>query len=308
MKIIFFGTPEYTLPVLKKLSSIGYKPTAIYAEPDKPVGRDKKITPPATKTFGLENGIPVFQPASLKTEEAFAEFKALAPDICVVAAYNKIIPARWLEAPKFGFINVHPSLLPAYRGPSPIKTPIMNGDKTTGVSIMLIDEQVDHGPILSQKQYEIKDEATSVEVEKDLWEIGADLLALTLPEYIAGHAVPRPQEHEKATFTKKFSRQDGRIDWNKTADEIRNLSRALNPEPGTWTAWNNLTLNIFPAPKTDDSISLPPGTVLKVGKEIAVACGKGAIILGHIQLAGKKAATARDFVNGHPNFVGSVLT
>ena len=265
LKILFFGTPEFAMPVLETLVKNGYN-------------------------------VSHFQSKSLKNEQTFKAFKLLNPDLCVVAAYGKILPSRYLEVPK-------------YRGPSPIQTAILNGDKKTGVSIMVVDEEVDHGPILAQREFLISNFQFSNhdELAKKLFELGAKLLIETLPKYIRGEIRSVKQDHGQATFTKMFSREDGRINWSESCDKIYNQIKALNPEPGTWTTWKGKILNIH-----DGIPSLGPplsifNVVTKIDGNIAVATKKCYLILKSIQLEGKRETNAKSFVNGHPDFIGSVL-
>src|SRR3989344_7375138 len=234
LNIVFFGTPDFAMPVLDALIKNGYN-------------------------------VSHFQTKSLKDEQTFEDFKFLNPDLCVVAAYGKILPARYLDVPKYSFLNIHPSLLPKYRGPSPVQTAILNGDPVveisdaysinkpkshygasteTGVTIMLMDELVDHGPILAQKTYNLQPTTYNLQASKELFELGAELLVKTLPGYINGELKPKEQDHSQATFTKMFTREDGRINWDDPAQKIYNRIRALNPEPGTWTTWKGKVINI----------------------------------------------------------------
>jgi len=277
-KIVFFGTPDFAMPVLESLTQAGYI-------------------------------VSHFKSKSPKDDAVFDEFKKLNPDLCVVAAYGKILPARYLDVPKYGFLNVHPSLLPKYRGPSPIQTTILNGDKKTGVSIMMIDAEVDHGPILTQQEFPIPEFRFSNhdELAKELFELGAKLLIETLPKYIAGKLKPKEQDHSQATFTKMFKREDGRINWSESGEKIYAQIRALNPEPGTWTTWKSKVINIYNI--TTFSVVSPqaPGTIKKIDNKIAVATSKGYLDLITVQLEGGKKMDAKSFVNGHPDFVDSQL-
>ena len=240
------------------------------------------------------------------------------PGLCIVAAYGKIIPEKYLQIPKHGFLNIHPSLLPKYRGPSPVQAAIINGDVETGVSIMLLDKQMDHGPVLKNSKYQVSDSKFFTEINNEIWEIGAALLIRVLPDWIAEYIKPTPQDESQATYCKLLARQDGRIDWNKTAEEIHNQIRALNPEPGVWTTWpsfakasegkKNKILNIKIAhPMTSRVDKLKPGTVIKLDNDIAVATKKCYLILKQVQLEGGKEMDAESFLNGHPDFLGSVL-
>ncbi len=289
INIVFFGTPEFAVaPVLGALIKNGYN-----------VSR--------------------FQPHSLKDERVFEEFKESNPDLCIVAAYGKILPARYLDIPKYGFINVHPSLLPKYRGPSPIQTVILNGDQETGVTLLMVDAKVDHGAILASSKYQIPEDKYFTETAKELFELGAKLLIEILPKYINGEIEPKEQDHSQATFTKMFKREDGKINWHDPAQEIYNRIRALNPEPGTWTTWHPSTssgqadkvINISDvttfkvvSPQGGD---LVPGTVKKVDNKVVVATSSGYLELISIQLEGGKKMDAKSFINGHPNFLNSQL-
>lgn len=309
IKIIFFGTPEFAVPAFRFLIENGYRIIATVTAPDKPAGRARKLTSPPLKTAALERGIVVFQPSSLKNNPEFLEnLRELNPDICVIAAYGKIIPKDYLEIPKYGFVNIHPSLLPKYRGPAPIQTAILNGEKETGVSIMLMDEEIDHGPVINQLKSNISKLKTFKEISQELAELGAKLLIETMPDYISGKIKPQPQNHSAATFTKMFSREDGKINWNKTAEQICSQIRALNPEPGTWTTWRNKIINIGKAEVSDDNQDdSPPGTVKTAGGKIAVKTSELYLLVESLQLEGGKMTDAASFLNGHPNFSGSRL-
>ena len=331
LKLAFFGTSDFAIPTLEILNSdsnSSHSISAVVTQPDKPTGRKAILTPPPTKTWAEKNNITILQPKTLKDDDFFNTFKKLDPDICIVASYGKIIPERYLELPKYGFINIHPSLLPKYRGPSPIQTAIMNGDpapilsadrhsergrnwcrvsKETGITIMLMDKDVDHGPILSSKPYYILHTTYYPQAEKDLAKIGAELLIETLPKYILGELKPVEQDHSKATFTKILSREDGRIDWNKSAEEIYNKIRALNPEPRAWTTWQNKALNIIMGEINNTEAKETASTVIRIENSIAVATKKCYLILKQIQPEGGEEMDAVSFVNGHPSFLNSKL-
>ena len=251
-------------------------------------------------------------PLPLKRDAEFLQkFKELKPDLCVIVAYGKIIPKDYLNLPKYGFVNIHPSLLPKYRGPSPIQSAILNGETETGVSIMLADEEVDHGPILNSNKQQATSNKSYKEIAKELAELGAKLLIETLPGYIGGAIKPKPQNHSEATFTKMFSREDGKISWPQTAEQIYNQIRALYPEPGTWTTWNGRILNIIETELarkgnhcTDD---LPPGKIKIVDNQIAVKTSKCYLVIKSLQLEGGKEMDAKSFLRGHSDFASSQL-
>lgn len=298
LNIVFFGTPDFAMPVLKALLDNECHVSGIFS------GQG------AVSNIAKEYGIKLFQPTSLKKDEqAFEAFKILNPNLCIVAAYGKIIPTRYLEIPKHGFINIHPSLLPKYRGPSPIQTAILNGDKETGVTLMAVDKEMDHGPILKSVKYQIPNTKYNQEISKELFELGAKLLLETLPAYLNKELEPKEQNHKKAVFTKILERKDGKINWKEPARKILNRIRALNPEPGTWTTWEGKTLNIIKAEETITNLdSKPrPGTVVNIQKSIAVKTGTCYLNLLSIQLEGGKTMDAKSFLNGHPDFMSSVL-
>jgi methionyl-tRNA formyltransferase len=307
-KIIFFGTSEFAVPALKSLINFGYKVEMVVTQPEKPLGRARVVVPSPVKKTALELNLLVAEPHNLKEdEEFFNRLKHLNPDLCIIASYGKIIPKQYLDTPKYGFINIHPSLLPKYRGPSPIQTAIINGDKKTGVVIIRIDEKMDHGPILGSIEYQVLSIKGYKEIEEELAAAGAELLIDTLPKYLGGEIKPQEQDDSNATFTKLLTRPDGRIDWHKTAEDIFNQIRALNPEPGTWTTWQDKTMNISEAEILDKKAGEEPGTIVNVDNKIAVATSKCYLILKQIQPEGKKEMDAKAFLNGHPDFLGSVL-
>lgn len=270
-RIVFLGTPAFTVPVLRALAE-RYSVIGVVTAQDKLVGRKKTLTPSPIKVTAQELNIPVI---------ALEQLAELKPDLCIVAAYNKILPADILTVPRFGFLNIHPSLLPAYRGASPVRSAILDGCTETGVSIMLLDAAMDHGPLLAHAIWSIPPDAYALECEEALFHLGADLLLKTLPGYLDGTLAPIPQDHTKATFTKKFTREDGHLDWSQSAQSIHNRIRALSDNPGTWTIWHGTTLNIFKAQVKD------PLSHLEIQE---------------LQIAGGTRQTMHDFMNGHPTF------
>src|SRR3989338_1190670 len=308
VKTAFFGTSEFAVPALKYLIQNGYDIIAVVTQPEKPVGRTMTIMPSPIKKSAIENNILVFEPHNLKNDDNFFKsFKHLNPDLCIVAAYGKIIPYQYLEIPRLGFINIHPSLLPKYRGPSPIQAAILNGDKGTGVAIIKLDEEMDHGAILANHKSQIINYKYYKELESELAEEGAKLLLDILPKYINGEIVLQEQDHSRATFTKILTRHDGKIDWNKSAQEIHNQICALNPEPGVWTTWQGKILNIKNVGVSNDNTKGDISSVVKLQNDVAVVTKKFYLVLREIQLEGGKEMDAKSFVNGHPEFIGSRL-
>lgn len=311
LKIVFFGTPGFVVPIMDILIIHGYQISAIVTQPDKTIGRKKVLNYSPVKTYSQKNNILVLQPNTLTDDSFFEEFLKLRPDIAVVAGYGRIIPEKYLKIAKYGFLCMHPSLLPKYRGPSPIQGAILNGDTETGVSIILIDKEMDHGPILAIEKCKLEPTASLQEAEKKIWGLGAQLLVETIPKYIMGEIKPKEQNHNQATFTKLLTRGDGRIDWSYSVQDIYNQIRALNPNPGAWTTWKGKVINIPTCdvgnPQVAGWTPKVPGTVEKEGDDIVIKAGTGYIVLKSIQLEGGKEMDAKSFVNGHPDFLNSTL-
>lgn len=236
MRIVFFGTSVFAVPALQMLKKQSWAEIiAVVSTPSKPVGRKQEIAPSPVAAEAKRLGLPVLAPEKLKNPEWLETFSKLNPDLVVLASYGKIVPQSTLDIPKHGFINIHPSLLPKYRGASPIEGAILGGDKKTGVTVMKMDAQMDHGPILSQTEIELHGDERARELEAKLAQIGAELLIKTIPSYIHGEILLQEQEHDKATFTKLISREDGRVELNLPAEEIYRRYRAYDPWPGIWT-------------------------------------------------------------------------
>jgi methionyl-tRNA formyltransferase len=262
------------------------------------------------KTLAIERGIPVFQPASLRTDKATqAELAALRPDVVVVAAYGLFLPIEVLELPPFGCLNIHPSLLPRHRGPSPVATAILDGDVETGVSLMKLDEGMDSGPILAQRNAAIGDQENTEELTERLFEMGARLLIETLPDWIDGTITADPQDDSQVTVTSLLERADGEIDWSRPADEIARKVRAFHPWPGTFTTWNGKTLKVIEAhPSNIFPSGAAPGDVVRADDaQPAIVTGNGTLILKRIQMEGRKAVTASEFAQGYQDFISSRL-
>lgn len=246
-KFAFFGTPEFAAIVLEKLIQAGWPPTLIVCNPDRPVGRKKIITPPLTKILAEKYGIKVWQPEKLETD------KLDGAEFAVIASYNKIIPQAMLDSLPAKFIGVHPSLLPKYRGPSPIQSAILNGEKETGVALFLLDEKVDHGPILATRKLEMRNSDFET-LSRQLAELGGDFLVEILPKFLNGEIIPQPQNENDATYTKKFKTEDAYVDLTKDDPIIiERKTRALNPEPGVWTVKDGKRMKILEAELTPDN-------------------------------------------------------
>jgi methionyl-tRNA formyltransferase len=304
MKFIFFGSNRLSAKVLEILIASGFKPSLIVTVPDDILGRHRAMTPPLVKSQYQESGIRIIQPASLKEESAIAEIKICGADFGVVAAYRKMIPLALLESFPNGMLNLHPSLLPKWRGPSPIESAIKNGDKQTGITIMLLDEQMDHGQILVQEKAEIGPDEYFYDLYLRLAELGGQILAKTIPLWLASKITPLPQNHDQATFSKMLDWQDGKIDLNKPVVEIYNQIRALSYEPGTWVELGrDMVLKILKAHPITCRLSLTtkPG-LQELDKQLVLVGGDGrALVLDQVQPQAKKPMTGKEFLNGYRN-------
>ncbi len=272
-KVVFMGTPDFAATILTTIiRSFLFDVCCVITAPDKPVGRKQILTPSAVQI--------VAQRYNIKVGHAMSNFLNIKPDLIVLAAYGQILPKEILDIPKYGCLNVHPSLLPKYRGPSPIQSFILSGDKKTGVTIILMDTKIDHGGIVANLKFEIQNsKITYKELHNKLAELGANLLVETIPRWIKRDAKPKPQDEKRATYTKILTREHGRIDWRKPAQEIERQIRAFDPWPGTYTIYK--------------------GKILKILKAEAV---QNKLIIKQVQLEGKKPMSFEDFLRGHPNF------
>lgn len=319
MEIVFMGTPDFAVPALKVLLEDGYNVAAVVTQPDRPKGRKRLLTPSPVKMEAEKRGIPVLQPVKLKDPSAVEDIARLQPDLIVTAAYGQILPASVLALPQHGCINVHGSLLPLYRGGAPIQRAVMNGDKVTGVTIMYMEKGLDTGDMISKVELPITDADNSGTMFDKLSIAGAELLRQTLPDLLSGKLSPVPQNHNEATYAPNLSREDERIDWNRTSLQIFNQVRGLNPLPGAFTMWNGAVLKIWAcrhpqsAPASGENvrnwIDRPPGTVLEMTDDgMQVRTGDGAVWLTEIQPAGKKAMDAASLLRGGKLAQGTVLS
>jgi len=286
-KIIFIGTSQFAVLPLENLIKKKYNIIKVITAPDKPTGRQQEITPSPIKQIALKYKLPFFQPE--KIAEITLEISKLKPDLIVLAAYGKIIPKDILGIPKFGCLNLHPSLLPKYRGPSPIQTAILNGEPETGITIMLMDEIIDHGPIIGQKNMTIASDENYQTLEKKLSQLAANFLIEILPQYLQNKIKPQPQNEGRTSYTKILTRQDGQIDWQQSAQVIARKIRAFYPWPGAWTDFNGKRIKILKAKAVDKK------------QEATLPTKKGFLFLEIVQPAGKKLMTGQEFFRGHPN-------
>lgn len=311
-RIVFMGTPDFAVYSLRALLDQGYEVVGVVTQPDRPRGRKRVLTAPPVKEVALEHGLPVLQPEKLGVPEAIKEVLALHPDLIVTAAYGQIVPKTILEAPRYGCINVHGSLLPRYRGGAPIHHAIMNGETVTGVTIMYMSEGLDTGDMISKTRVPITETDTAGTVFDKLAVAGAELLINTLPPLINGEIKAEPQDHSQATYARNLSREQERIDWNRSSREIYNQIRGLNPWPVAYTEWEGKVMKIWeadpPVEGEENHGSHPPGTVLDTdGSKITVSTGDGSIRLTVIQPAGKKPMSASDFLRSGKLQAGAKL-
>jgi methionyl-tRNA formyltransferase len=306
-KLIFMGTPSFAVPSLEALVG-NYEIASVVTQPDRPASRGRKTVASPVKEVALAHGLPLMQPESLRQEEVIAQIRELEPQVIVVAAYGQILRSEVLSIPPFGVVNVHPSLLPKYRGASPIAGAILAGEEETAVTIMLMDEGMDTGPILTQRSTKIHPEETRGSLGERLSRLGAELLLETLQRWLKGQIEPQPQDDAKATYTSLITKEDGLIDWSLSAVEIWRQVRAYDPWPGARTWWRGKLFKILVArPLTEWAGKGKPGGVLNLTDGVAVATGEGALLLEKVQLAGKRAMDIQDFVRGQRDFAGSLL-
>lgn len=301
MRIIYMGTPDFAVPCLDRLVKDGYDVALVVTQPDKPRGRKQEMTPSEVKVCALGHGIEVYQPESLRTDEAYEYLRKYEPDYIIVAAYGKILPKRILDLPKYACINVHGSLLPKYRGAAPIQRSVLSGDKVTGITTMLMGEGLDTGDMLLKTEYEIDINATSGEVFDALSQSAPDLLIETIEKFTKGEIIPEKQNESEATHAAMLSKDEAVIDWSKTAAEIHNTVRGMAPWPVAYTGYKGKKLKIFTSRLTDEKTSLPVGKIKEDKNRILVACGDGMLLeIVSLQLEGGKRLEAKQFLAGHP--------
>ncbi len=322
LRIIYMGTPTFAVPALETLI-IGSKPGLVLQEgyeivtvitrPDKPAGRGKEIVYSPVKQLARSQGIPVWQPGSLKRPENIEALAAYKADLYIVAAFGQILPQAVLDFPRYGTLNIHASLLPKYRGVSPISEAILQGDTETGVTIMLIDAGVDTGPTLLQRTLPISEDDTTGSLTIKLAALGASALLEALPLWVQGKITPQPQDEQLASYTRILHKEDGKIDWNRPADVLARTVRAFTPWPSAYTNWGDKLLKIISAyaVQSDTGLKAKVGTV-SLRKEngrqtLTVATGNGLLIVDKLQLEGKKVMSADEFLRGYSQIVGEVL-
>jgi methionyl-tRNA formyltransferase len=297
--IVFMGTPAFSAPILRMLHEEGHNILAVVTQPDRPVGRKKVLTPPPVKEAAVELGLPVIQPEKLRGSEELQQIINLGADLVVTAAFGQILPKELLEAPKFGCINVHASLLPKYRGGAPIHQAIIDGEQQTGVTIMYMAEKLDAGDIISQRAIAIEEDDHTGSMFDKLSVVGLELLKDTLPSILDGTNERIVQDETKVTFASNISREQERIDWHKSARELYNQVRGLHPWPVAYTTFEDANFKIWWAVEGETEHNATPGEVVAIHKDsFEIATGNGTLKLLDVQPAGKKRMLAKDYLGG----------
>ncbi len=302
LRIVFFGTPAFAVPTLRALLDSSHPVVGVVTQPDRPRGRGQRVTDSPVKQLAGERGVPVLQPARMKDEAFLAGLRAWQADLGVVAAYGRILPAAVLDTPPEGLINVHASLLPRHRGAAPVHRAVIAGDTVTGVSIMRVVQALDAGAVFATVERPIGPDDTSVEVERDLATLGADLLLRIVDDIAAGRAVETPQEDAAATYAHRLEKDEGVLDWSNAAATLHNLVRGLQPWPLTWSTINGRRLIVLRSRLAAAPAALvgEPGTILAITRDaVQVQAGDGAIELLTVQPEGRRPMAARDFAAGH---------
>lgn len=308
MKIVFMGTPDFAVPALEALVKGGHQVIAAVTQPDKPKGRGKGMAMPPVKEKAMEFAIPVYQPAKVREEGFFRQMRELSPEVIVVAAFGQILPKAILDLPQYGCINIHASLLPKYRGAAPIQWAIINGEKETGVTTMMMDAGLDTGDMLEKTVVPIEEEETAQSLSDKLSAAGGSLILSTLKKVEEGTLTRTPQRDEESCYAKILQKTLGRIDWNREAKLIERLIRGLNPWPSAYTTINGKSLKLWKAKALLEEYPGEAGQVVKaVGNELLIKTGKGTLKAEALQLEGKKRMEADAFLRGCPIEEGTRL-
>lgn len=325
LRIIYMGTPDFAVPALEALVRgsapgvilpKGYEIATVISRPDKPSGRNQEIVASPIKQAALAHNLPVWQPGSFKKRENQEVLAAYQADLFIVAAFGQILPQAVLDLPRYGTLNIHASLLPNYRGSSPITEAILQGEKETGITIMLIDAGIDTGSMLLQRSLPITEDETTASLSPKLAGLGASALLEVLPQWVSSQLTPQPQDHSLASHTQMLKKADGRIDWSQPAEILARKIRAYIPWPNAYTTWHGKQLTLLAArPLPHDTDLEQPGHVSletielagKPHKALRIATGQGSLLVETVKLEGKKALSAEEFVRGHMHIVGETL-
>lgn len=303
-KIVFMGTPEFSVPILEALIK-NYAVVGVVTQPDRPAGRGGKIRISPIKQVALDHNLPVFQPEQIRKKEAIETLKAWDADVYIVAAFGQILPQALLDIPPHGSLNVHASILPRWRGASPINASILAGDAETGVTIMKMDAGLDTGDMVSIATTPITPDETAQTLHDKLSQLGADLLLDTLPRYLSGELIPQPQPEQGVTYAPQIEKEQGLIDWSRTATYIDRLVRGFTPWPSTFTTWNGKQLKIHRGTVGTGTAMI--GQVIEQDGKLAIGTGDGLYFPLEVQLEGKKRVSITDFLRGYPQIVGEQL-
>ncbi len=313
MRLVFMGTPSFAVPVLEGLVAVeDVQVVGVFTPPDRPKGRGRTTGMPPVKARALDLGLSVYQPDSLRSPQVQSELAELQPDVIVVAAYGKFLPPAILETPPHGCLNIHPSLLPKHRGPSPVVTAIEQGDAETGVTLMLLNQGMDTGDIVAQRGYPMSSQETSEELTGVLFALGGELLLESLVAWVNGEMEARPQDQALATVTRKLERSDGLADWGVAAATLERRARAYTPWPGLFTQWEGSVMKLLEVTVSSlpDGLEGPPGRVVSLpaaDTPMGAVTAEGVLALKTIQVEGKRAQSAAEFLRGRPQFIGSQL-
>lgn len=305
-RVVFMGTPDFAVPVLQKLLET-QTVVGVVTQPDKPAGRGKKLRFSPVKEAALAAGLPIFQPKSLRKVERAQQLRDWAPDVIVVAAFGQILRPHVLDLPPLGCINVHASLLPRWRGASPIQHAILEGDDKSGVCLMHMDVGLDTGAVYACREVPITSDETAQTLHDKLAAAGADLIEHDFPNLLAGELTAHPQPDDGVTYAGMISKADGQIDWTQPAIAIERKLRAFTPWPSAWTTWNGKQLKVLGGSLGPAETTTRPGEIVTVGGGVFVATGDGLLELSQIQLQGKRAMNSADFLRGRPEFADAVL-
>jgi len=310
LRILFMGTPEFAVPSLECLILNQYQIVAVYTQPDKPAGRGRSLISPPVKKVAVARKLPVVQPVSLKKAEAVAQLADFHPDVIVVAAFGQILPQSVLDIPTYGCINIHPSLLPRFRGASPVAAAILAGGEFTGVTIMLMDSGLDTGPVLAREQIPISTQDTTGSLTVKLSQVAARLLPEVLVRWAGGEIIPQPQNEAQATYSGTINKEAGAIDWHMPVLDIWRRVRAFQPWPGCYTRWQGKRLEIIEAVPLPGEEAFEIGQVVAINKEgmaFGVYTGDGILGILKVQLEGKRVMLTVEFLRGQRQFIGAVL-
>jgi methionyl-tRNA formyltransferase len=313
MRIVFMGSPEFGLTILRALLGAGHELTLLVTQPDRPAGRARRLRPPAVAAFAREEDLPLYQPETLREAGARDPLARAEPEVIVVAAFGMLLPTAVLDLPPHGCLNVHPSLLPRYRGASPVQAAVLAGDAETGVTIIKLVEQMDAGPIVAQIRTPVAADEDAPTLEARLAALGAGLLVDSLEPWAAGKLVAKPQDERKATYCPRFKRADAELDWARPAAELSRVVRAYRGRPDAFTYWDDRVLKVLAVEVAPVEAGVrDPGVVFEptpmVGpRQLAVGTGGGALVLREVALEGRSATRGEAFLNGYPGILGARL-